>query len=257
MAGSRIIRKGFLDSDRVSKLGWFAECVYHRLLLVADDYGLFDARPTYLRAILFSTALEKVREADVSRALLDCESAGLIRFYEADDKRYLQILRYGQRTGKTKPKWPPPPDFELFRESPGNSGKLREIPAIDGDEYEDGDEDEKFNAQRALTLCHGEHAPAPARRIPLPETEEAVQQYMAALPVCNLAPPEIAAAASAFFCELSAVGWRSSRGQPITNWHAMARSWLAKWQNNLFRAKLQPHRKHDCNTPSKYKPSGC
>lgn len=120
-----------MDSDRVSDLGtWFDECFYHRLLLVADDFGLFDARPSYLRAQLFCTKLDKVREADVSRALLECERAGLVRLYEVDGKRYLEIAQYGQRRDKTKPKWPTPPwfgdgDAEV-------SGKFREISAIAG-----------------------------------------------------------------------------------------------------------------------------
>ena len=115
MASSRMIRKGFADSDRVSSLdSWFTECFYHRLLLFGDDFGFFDARPAYLRAQLFSTKLDKVREADVSRALLECERAGLIRFYEVDGKRYLEILRYGQRCDKTKPKWPVPNNFGSF-----------------------------------------------------------------------------------------------------------------------------------------------
>lgn len=136
MAGSRMIRKGFNDSDRVSRLdSWFAECFYHRLLLVADDFGFYDARPAYLRAQLFCTKLDKVREADVSRALLECERAGLIRFYEVEGKPYLEILRYGQRCDKTKPKWPVPPDFTEV------SGKFRENPAIAG--AGDGDVKEK------------------------------------------------------------------------------------------------------------------
>ena len=143
MAGSRMIRKGFNDSDRVSRLdSWFAECFYHRLLLVADDFGFYDARPAFLRAQLFCTKLDKVREADVSRALLECERAGLIRFYEVEGKPYLEILRYGQRCDKTKPKWPVPPDFTEV------SGKFREIPAIAGD----GDVKEKSGKKESAGL---------------------------------------------------------------------------------------------------------
>ena len=131
MASSRMIRRGFNDSDRVADLGtWFDECFFHRLLLVADDFGFYDARPAFLRAQLFSTQLDKVREADVSRALLECERAGLIRFYEVDDKRYLEVLRYGQRCDRTNPKWPTPHDFvHPKKEFPGSSGKFREVPA--------------------------------------------------------------------------------------------------------------------------------
>jgi len=144
MASSRMIRKGFADSDRVSSLdSWFTECFYHRLLLFGDDFGFFDARPAYLRAQLFSTKLDKVREADVSRALVECERAGLIRFYEVDGKRYLEILRYGQRCDKTKPKWPTPPDFAEV------SGKFREISAIAG--AGDGDVKEKSGKKESAS----------------------------------------------------------------------------------------------------------
>ena len=150
-----MIRKGFVDSDRVSGLdSWFTECVYHRLLLVADDFGFYDARPAYLRAQLFSTKLDKVREADVSRALLECERAGLIRFYEVDGKRYLEILRYGQRCEKTNPKWPVPPGFCHV---PRTSRKFREVPARDGV----GDEYNTEGAGRAAAVLEAQALPAP------------------------------------------------------------------------------------------------
>ena len=144
-----MIRKGFADSDRVSSLdSWFTECFYHRLLLFGDDFGFFDARPAYLRAQLFSTKLDKVREADVSRALLECERAGLIRFYEVDGKRYLEILRYGQRCDKTKPKWPTPPWYD--GEKKDVSGKFREVPAIAG--AGDGDVKEKSGKKESAAV---------------------------------------------------------------------------------------------------------
>lgn len=158
MAGSRMIRKGFADSDRVSSLdSWFTECFYHRLLLFGDDFGFFDARPAYLRAQLFSTKLDKVREADVSRALLECERAGLIRFYEVDGKRYLEILRYGQRCDKTKPKWPTPPWHD--GEKKDVSGKFREVPAIAG--AGDGVKEKSGKKESAAVGGDAPEVPAP------------------------------------------------------------------------------------------------
>lgn len=158
MAGSRMIRKGFVDSDRVSGLdSWFTECFFHRLLLLADDYGFYDARPAYLRAQLFSTKLDKVREADVSRALLECERAGLIRFYEVEGKPYLEILRYGQRHDRTKPKWPTPPWFGDG--DAGVSGKFREVSAIAG--AGDGDVKEK-SGKKESAAAGGDASEMPA-----------------------------------------------------------------------------------------------
>lgn len=225
MAGSRMIRKGFVDSDRVSSLGtWFDECVYHRLLLVVDDYGLYDARPAYLRAQLFSTKLDKVREADVSRALLECERAGLIRFYEVDGKRYLEVLRFRQRCDKTKPKWPLPPDFGgKIAESSGSSGKFREIPARVG--VEDGDVYSSGKVECNATVVSSGHA--------RPEDALEVEVYMRNVPSgLGADVVEVQACAEAFFNELEAVGWVNGKGVPIRDWRAMARSYLMKWQRN-------------------------
>lgn len=114
MAESRVIRKSFIDSDRVNGLGWFAECVYHRLLLVADDYGLYDARPAYLRSQLFGMKLEAVREADLQRALTEVERAGLVRFYTVDGKPYMWLVNYGQRV-QSKGHYPFPDDPDFCR----------------------------------------------------------------------------------------------------------------------------------------------
>ena len=116
MADSRVIRKSFIDSDRVNGLGWFAECVYHRLLLVADDFGLYDARPAYLRSQLFGMKLEAVREADLQRALTEVERAGLVRFYTVDGKPYMWLRNYGQRVQSKTSRYPFPEDADFRRE---------------------------------------------------------------------------------------------------------------------------------------------
>jgi hypothetical protein len=229
MAGSRMIRKGFVDSDRVSALdSWFAECVFHRLLLVADDFGFYDARPAYLRAQLFSTKLDKVREADVSRALLECERAGLIRFYEVDGKRYLEVLRYGQRRDKTNPKWPVPEGF--IRKVPGSSGKFREVPAIDG--VGDGVICSE-KVQESLTTVVSSGAGGLQAR---PADAGEVFDFMVNQPACLGADAaEARACAESFFNELEAVGWVNAKGVPVRDWRAMARSYLGKWWRNCQR----------------------
>ena len=66
----------------------------------------------------------------------------------------------------------------------------------------------------------------------LPETADDVLTFLAAQPSCGLRGDELLACAEAFFHEFDSVGW-VLRGQPIRNWHSAARSFLAKWQNNL------------------------
>lgn len=232
MAGSRMIRRGFNDSDRVAALGsWFDECFFHRLLLVADDFGFFDARPAYLRAQLFSAVLDKVREADVSRALLECESAGLIRRYEVAGKPYLEVLRYGQRCNRSNPKWPVPPGFSLpEKKVPGSSGKFPEVPAIDG--VGDGvicSEKVQESLTTVVSSCDGGLQARPA------EAGE-VFDFMVNQPAgLGADAAEVRACAESFFNELEGVGWVNAKGVPVRDWRAMARSYLGKWWRNCQR----------------------
>lgn len=89
---NRIIREGILSSERVDRLDSAAEVFYRRLMSKVDDYGLYDARPTILRASLFPLRVDRVREADISRWIAECEKAGLIALYYHDGKPYVQIL---------------------------------------------------------------------------------------------------------------------------------------------------------------------
>jgi hypothetical protein len=72
-----------------------------------DDHGLYDARPSILRATLYPCRVDRVREADISRWIAICEKAGLIVLYEADGKHYLQMLNT-HWTARSAPKYPAP-----------------------------------------------------------------------------------------------------------------------------------------------------
>lgn len=104
---NRIIRAGIISSDRVNCLDYAAEVFYRRLLNMVDDHGLYDARPSILRATLYPLRIDRVREADISRWLTDCQTAGLILLYEAESKPYLKVLNT-QWESRSKPKYPQP-----------------------------------------------------------------------------------------------------------------------------------------------------
>ncbi len=93
-------------------LDYPAEVFYRRLLNVVDDHGLFDARPNILRASLYPLRLDRVREADISRWLVACQTAGLILLYEAENKPYLKVLNT-QWDARSKPKYPVPDGHHL------------------------------------------------------------------------------------------------------------------------------------------------
>lgn len=115
----RILRDGILTSERVNQLDWEAEVFYRRLMSIADDYGRFSASPAVLRAAMYPLKLEQMREANVSRCLVSCEKAGLVRLYRVGAKQYIQILDFGQKI-RTRSKWPEPPEEEACQQSASN-----------------------------------------------------------------------------------------------------------------------------------------
>lgn len=106
---TRLIREGILNSERVEKLDWASEVFYRRLMSKVDDHGLYDARSSILRASLYPLRLDRVREADISRWLAECEKAGLIALYSAGGKPYLKMLDTNWQT-RSEAKHPLPPE---------------------------------------------------------------------------------------------------------------------------------------------------
>jgi hypothetical protein len=89
---NRIVRDGFIDSERVNRLSWFAECVYHRMILIADDAGRMDGRIRLLNSRLFP--IRTVSDTDLEQALAEIEKAGLITKWCYDGLTVLQITKW-------------------------------------------------------------------------------------------------------------------------------------------------------------------
>jgi hypothetical protein len=105
---SRLLREGILDSEAVCSLSFPAEVLYRRLMSVVDDFGRFDGRPSVLRGRLYPLQIDKVREADITRWIAECEKAGLIALYSVSGKQYILFRKLGSPRSKES-KWPPPP----------------------------------------------------------------------------------------------------------------------------------------------------
>ena len=118
---SRLLRDGILSSERVDQLDAAAEVFYRRLMSKVDDHGLYDARPSILRASLYPLRVDRVREADISRWIAACEKAGLIALYTHEGKPYLQ-MRDTRWVARSEPKFPLP--------TPENSCKQPKTPVV-------------------------------------------------------------------------------------------------------------------------------
>lgn len=236
MADTRMIRKAIVDSECFNAPDWFAQNVFFRIMLHADDYGLFDGRIKYVRSVLFGMCLERVREADLQRALKDCERAGLIRFYSVGGKPYLHILKFGQRI-QSAPKYPIPPDYELIKD--GKTGC--ELRPKDGEPPEStvnhGEPPESTAYTESKTKSNNKTTHTQPREgaggvQALPRSVEEVLGYMHNMPHCGLQGPEAEECARKFFDTGEECGWLTKNGLPINDWRASCRKWVQSWQLN-------------------------
>ncbi|SDZ81694.1 hypothetical protein SAMN05192529_102106 [Arachidicoccus rhizosphaerae] len=100
---NRVLRD-WTDSERINELSVNAECLFVRLMMKADDYGNFNANSKLVKSLCFP--LKDFREADITRWIQELETSGLIALYEADNKKYLHIINFGQRLRTMNPKFP-------------------------------------------------------------------------------------------------------------------------------------------------------
>ncbi len=135
---SRLLRDGILDSERVCSLSWLAELFYRRLMSVVDDFGRFDGRPSMLKSRAYPLQTDRVREADISRWLAECEKAGLIALYEANGKPYVVLFRLGKPRAEAS-KFPAPPLSvkDAVRESSGAQAPADENRCAQAPSYSD------------------------------------------------------------------------------------------------------------------------
>lgn len=177
---TRLIRDAILTSGRVASLSWEAEVFYRRLMSVADDYGLYDARTPILRSALYPLQLDKMSECNIQRCLSACEAAGLILLYSHNEKPYLMILGFDQQ-GKSMPKWPLPNGYEVLKVS-DKKYELRKLvtgrndspqPVTYANAYSDAKTDKQENNAEGNNTVVCSDPPAapvlPARSLPVRE----------------------------------------------------------------------------------------
>ena len=104
---TRLLREGILTSERVDRLDPPSEVFYRRLMSKVDDHGLYDARPSILRASLYPLKVDRVREADITRWIAACDKAELIALFahnvEAGSSRWIAACEMAGLTALEKP----------------------------------------------------------------------------------------------------------------------------------------------------------
>lgn len=152
---NRILREGILASEPVNELGWAEECFYRRLHSVVDDFGRYSAHPSLLRAACYPLRLNDVSDQDVGKWLAVCATKGLVRVYQVDGKRYLEVTKFEQRMRAKKSKCP---QFDDTCQSSDGQQSDDCLTHAHGDGDGGGIEDEKTNvgqeARRILAFLN-------------------------------------------------------------------------------------------------------
>ena len=111
--GNRIIKDRIFASRQIAALSFFEETFFIRLILMADDYGICLADPSYLAHQLYPRGGGKVSEEMAVQALTHLEELNLIhRYRAADEETYLKLVTWErhQRLRNSKRKYPPEPE---------------------------------------------------------------------------------------------------------------------------------------------------
>lgn len=119
---TRMLRD-WTDSEKINSLSFQAECFFTRLIMKVDDFGRFSANAKLLRSLLFPIR-DGIRDTDISRWLVECQTAGLIAVYQAADKPFLQIGNFNQRSRAAKSKFPAPDDGQMSDRCPTDARQM-------------------------------------------------------------------------------------------------------------------------------------
>ena len=214
--GNRMIRETLLESETLSALSDFDFRLWIVLILLADDYGVVDARPAIIKGRGYALR-DRVSVKAVDDGLLRLATAGCISLYDVDGKSYAQFPKWGnhQRLRDSKHKYP------TLEQAAANGGELRQVAASCG----------KLRPEVELELeveleQEGEGKRARARFTP--PTLEDVKSYADekgwALSVFN---PE------RFVDYYASKGWKVGKSQsPMVDWKAAARGWVSRENDN-------------------------
>ncbi len=131
--GNRIIKESICISDDIDSLSWFEEVLFYRLMVKADDYGIYDGRGKVIKGQCF--ALKDITVKDVERGLEKLSAVGLVRRYTVGGHPYLQLTGWSkhQQTRNSKAKYPKPeeadkePDNTVLNTLDINCNQLKSI----------------------------------------------------------------------------------------------------------------------------------
>ena len=110
---NRVIRDSALASKKLATVSAEAERLFWRLLMVADDFGRFQAEPSLLLARCFPLQVKSYSAKQVSKWYAELTRCGAIIGYSVGEDSFGQFLVWNQRSRAEKSKYPPSDDGQV------------------------------------------------------------------------------------------------------------------------------------------------
>ena len=228
---NRIIKESICYSDDLDKLTPFEETVFYRLLVRVDDFGRIDARPGFLKSMLFVTK-QGITEKNIKEAVARMASLGLVRLYEVDGKSFLMFPKWHlhQRVRNSKEKYPSPQDADMGNDVlPQVAASCGELPPISYPYPYPNPESEAESNKDIGARAKRTHTQPPSI--------DDVRAY------CEERGNTIDA--ERFIDYYTAQGWVLANGRPVKDWRACVRTWEKndKTDKTGNRSPSQPYRR--------------
>lgn len=134
---SRIIKESITTSESLYSVSADAERLFWRLVVKADDYGLYYGNPRILSSMCFP--LDPPKDQKIVGWLNELVVAGMVGTYTApeDGKQYLKLLSWDkhQQTRAKKSKYPLPVSFDsICKQANGNQTQAKVPVNVNGNE---------------------------------------------------------------------------------------------------------------------------
>ena len=122
---NRILKETICTSENLNSLDPEVEVFFYRLIVTCDDYGIFFANTSILRAKCFPLRIDKIKDKDIEKWIGVLIDSNLIFLYEYEGRQYLKLSKWERhkKVRATKSKYPTP-DMEgaqiISRDNNGN-----------------------------------------------------------------------------------------------------------------------------------------
>lgn len=140
---NRILKESICTSEDIAKLSPQAEILFYRLMVKADDFGLYFGNEKIIKNSCYPLKSDDIKLNQLKSWLNELQEQGLIFFYITEDNRiYLKITKWEDHQQKraTKSKYPLPTEDDINRyqmiSDDCNCPRIR----IRNREYDNGDQ---------------------------------------------------------------------------------------------------------------------